>query len=65
MITLSVPDMHCGKCKAGVERALTAVDPAARVEVDLTARRVSVETLAPLPALRAQLGKGGFPGSAS
>ena len=65
MITLSVPDMHCGKCKAGVERALTAVDPAARVEVDLTARRVSVETLAPLPALLAALGNAGFPASAT
>lgn len=60
MITLSVPDMTCGHCKASVEKALARVDPAAAVTVDLTARRVSVETAAPAPALIAALAAAGF-----
>lgn len=61
MITLSVPDMTCGHCKAGVERALAAVDPAARIEVDLPARRVTVASGAPAESLIAALDRAGFP----
>lgn len=64
MITLSVPDMSCGHCKAGVERAVASVDPAARVAVDLPARRVMVDTAAPAAALVAALDKAGFPATA-
>lgn len=60
MITLSVPDMNCGHCKASVEKALARVDPAAAVTVDLTARRVTVQTAAAAPALIAALAAAGF-----
>lgn len=46
MFTLKVPDMSCGHCAQTVEKALKNLDPAARVEVDLTQKTVRVETVA-------------------
>jgi copper chaperone CopZ len=43
MIHFDVPDMSCGHCVAAITRAVQAVDPQARVEVDLAARRVRVD----------------------
>lgn len=57
---LSIPDMSCGHCRASVTRALTELDPAARVTVDLTARTAQVDTTAPLPAVLAALEAVGF-----
>jgi copper chaperone len=56
--------MSCGQCKAGVERALAAVDPAARIAVDLTARRVTVDTAASAAVLIAALERAGFAATA-
>ncbi len=58
MITLSVPDMSCGHCKASVEAALAPL--AARVTVDLPARTVRPEG-APAEALIRALAEVGFP----
>ena len=41
MITLTVPDMSCGHCKASVEAALAP--HASKIEVDLPARKVHVD----------------------
>ena len=60
MTLLSVPDMSCGHCKASVEAALSPI--AAKVEVDLPARRVSAEG-APAEALLKALEAVGFPAS--
>ena len=43
---LSVPDMTCGHCAQTVEKAVKSVDPAAKVEVDLAKKIVTVETTA-------------------
>jgi copper chaperone len=43
MPTFEVNDMTCGHCVATITRAVQAVDPRARVEVDLASRRVHVE----------------------
>jgi len=58
MTRLSVPDMNCGHCKASVEAALTPLG--ARVSVDLPARQVDVEGIAPEAAIKA-LDAVGFP----
>lgn len=57
---LAIPEMNCGHCRASVTRALTDLDPAARVEVDLTARQAHVETSAPAEAVIAALAAVGF-----
>ena len=59
MITLSVPDMHCGGCRTSVERALAPL--AGEVSVDLTARRVRVEGATDAAPLIAALDRIGFP----
>lgn len=59
MITLHVPDMSCGHCKASVEAALSPI--AEKVEVDLTTRRVSVEGKTAASALISALEQIGFP----
>ena len=41
MITLSVPDMSCGHCKASVEAALSPI--ATAIVVDLDTRTVHAE----------------------
>jgi copper chaperone len=43
MITFEVGDMSCGHCVATITEAVKAVDPGARVEVDLAARAVRIE----------------------
>ncbi len=58
---LSVPDMSCGHCKATVEKTISAVDPAARVAVDLTTRTVDVTGTAATAALLKALADEGYP----
>lgn len=61
MITLSVPDMSCGHCKASVEAALQPL--AHSVDVDLAARQVRAETSVGADKLLAALAEIGFPAS--
>lgn len=61
MITLSVPDMTCGHCKASVESALSGLPGVGSVSVDLSRHRVEVAgTAVPDTVLRA-LDEIGFP----
>jgi copper chaperone CopZ len=39
---LAVPDVHCDHCKAGLERAVGALDGVSEVAVDLPGKVVSV-----------------------
>ena len=50
-ITLQVDGMSCGHCIRAVTNAITALDGAAKVEVDLAAKRVIAQT----KLLRAQV----------
>ncbi|MFM8616831.1 MAG: cation transporter [Alphaproteobacteria bacterium] len=43
-ITLNVEGMSCGHCIRAVTNAITALDGAAKVEVDLAAKRVIAQT---------------------
>jgi copper chaperone len=43
-ITLQVEGMRCGHCIRAVTNAITALDGAAKVEVDLAAKRVIAQT---------------------
>ncbi|HEY0906351.1 MAG TPA: heavy-metal-associated domain-containing protein [Methylophilus sp.] len=42
MITFQVNDMTCGHCASNITKAIKALDPTARVEIDLHQHRVSV-----------------------
>ncbi len=60
-LTLSVPDMSCGHCKAVVERTIATQDAQARVVVDLSSRTVTVESAAPAEVLMTALADEGYP----
>ncbi|MCU0830649.1 MAG: heavy-metal-associated domain-containing protein [Rhizobiaceae bacterium] len=59
-VTLSIPDMTCGHCKASVEKAIASVDPDALVSVDLSNRTAEIESAAPLAAIRQALEAKGY-----
>ena len=61
MITLSVPDMHCGGCKASIEKALANHPGVERLEFDLERRRLGVVGPVEHPSLIAALDRIGFP----
>lgn len=60
MITLAIPDMTCGHCKASVEAAIHNLDAVAKVEVDLTTRTASIDSSATPTAIIAALDSIGF-----
>ena len=43
MLKLKVPEMTCGHCAATIEKAVTSVDPTARVQVDLSEKTVTIQ----------------------
>lgn len=61
MITLHLPDMHCGGCARGVTAAIRQVDASAEVAPDLQGRTVAIRSSAPEAQLRAALSEAGFP----
>lgn len=46
MIAFTVPDMSCGHCVGAITEAVQAADPQARVDIDLSRHRVSIEPAA-------------------
>ena len=61
MTTFHIPDMSCGHCKATVEKTILALDPAAQIEFELAARRISVESRAEAARVQAALAEAGYP----
>lgn len=61
MIELTVEKMKCGGCSANVERALKALDPAARVDVDLAQKLVRVQSDLPASTLIKTISEAGYP----
>ena len=60
MTTYHVPGMHCGGCRATVERALKGSDPDARVAFDAEARTVAVDSRLDDDALRRAIEASGY-----
>ncbi len=61
MVTYEVPDMSCRHCVATITEAVREVDPAAEVDADLDAGRVTVRSTAATPAIEAAMRDAGYP----
>jgi copper chaperone len=60
MTTFDVPDMSCGHCTAAITKAISALDPGAKVDCDLAARIVSVDSVLTGPALVKAIKSAGY-----
>ncbi|MEI2686643.1 MAG: heavy-metal-associated domain-containing protein [Cypionkella sp.] len=61
MTTFHIPEMSCGHCKAMIETTIHALDPAARIDFDMAARRISVSGSTDTAQVQAALAKAGYP----
>ena len=60
MLILDIPNMTCGHCVRAITQAVTAADPAAKVQADLAKRQVQVDTTASRDAVVASLTEAGY-----
>ena len=61
---LLIVNMNCGGCARGVTAIIHDIDPNAKVDMDLAAKVVSIDTIASVEQMTAALAKGGFPAQA-
>lgn len=57
----NVPDMSCGHCAGAITKAVQQLDPQATVNIDLPAKKVTVETAQDRPTVAAALAEAGYP----
>jgi copper chaperone len=60
MIEFDIAALSCGHCVRAVTEAVHEVDPAARVEVDLARKHVTVQSQADRNTLKAALAEAGY-----
>ncbi len=65
MIHLNIPNISCGHCARAITSAITALDPAATVKVDIESKVVDVDTTAGADQLNATLTAAGYPPKAA
>ena len=58
---LLIVKMTCGGCARGVTTTIHNIDPNAKVNIDLAATVVNIETIASVEQMTTALAKGGFP----
>lgn len=63
MIELTVKDMTCNHCVGVVTKTVKSVDPNATVDVDLSTKRVQVNSTGSLDAFTKALEEAGYPAS--
>jgi copper chaperone len=61
MMELKVEAMSCNHCVAVITETVKALDPQAKVEVDLAAHKVHVETDRAREAVAGALAEAGYP----
>ncbi|MGZ3181009.1 MAG: heavy-metal-associated domain-containing protein [Telluria sp.] len=64
MLELNVEGMSCGHCVGRVTRAIQELDPGAKVEVNLAAKKVRVESQAAPQAVAEAVTEAGYPATA-
>lgn len=60
MIEISVNDMTCGHCASVITKAVREADAAARCEIDLAARKVSIASASPADEFVAAIAEAGY-----
>ncbi|MCC8403557.1 heavy-metal-associated domain-containing protein [Paraburkholderia sp. MMS20-SJTN17] len=55
-----VKDMSCGGCASAITRAVANVDPAARLDVDISSKIVKIDSVLPPQRLAAAIEAAGF-----
>jgi copper chaperone len=65
MLTLSIPAISCGHCARAITDTILALDPAAKVQVDIAARTAVIDTSADGALVRERLAAEGYPPSQS
>jgi copper chaperone len=65
MYELQVEGMTCGGCARSVTRSVQTVDSNAKVDVDLKAKKVRIDTSANLDAVASAIKDAGYPVTAS
>lgn len=60
MLKLSVPEMSCGHCVATISNAIRRIDPEARIESDLQARSISIDSRESADHLREAIRVAGY-----
>jgi copper chaperone len=55
-----VKDMSCGGCANSITRAVTSVDPAAKLDIDVITKIVKVDSVLPPERLVALIEAAGF-----
>lgn len=58
---LWIGNMKCGGCARGVTATIHDIDSNAKIDIDLAAKVVNIDTIANIEQMTAALAKGGFP----
>ncbi len=61
MYELQVDNMSCAHCVGAVTRAVRALDPAAKIEIDLASKKVAIDSQAGLAQLSEAIAAAGYP----
>lgn len=61
---LTLPDMTCGHCVKTVTATVRAVDPQARLDVDLARHLVTIDSVRPPAEFTRALAEEGYPAAA-
>jgi copper chaperone len=59
----TIADMHCGHCAGVITKTVQQLDPQARVQVELPAKKVVVDSAQPREAIAHALAEAGYPAS--
>lgn len=60
-LQLKVPNMACSACVKTITKAVTAIDPAAKVDADTKTKQVSIETQQSEAAIKKVMTAAGYP----
>lgn len=65
MYELEVEGMSCSHCVGRVTKSILGIDAAAKVEIDLATKKVSVESQAAMAAIASAVAEAGYPVTSS